>query len=145
MKKIIVFMGFILLANFADEAAAAQCGTGTNRVNGNAITTLLNGRFVCATRGSDTWRECHGTLSGTSCAPGGALWDLKLGTDPVDPAENVGTWSRSGNTVIYNYVSDGAYSYEIWQIGTTSTYDFCGISPSGNNVLIATIQSGACP
>jgi hypothetical protein len=159
MKKIIVFMGFILLANFANEAAAVRCGTGTTIINGRNVSDLVNGKFVCATRGSDTWRECHGTLSapnfntcagspggpGGPPAAGGPLWDLKLGNDPVDPAEKVGDWSRIGGNVLYDYGSGQTYQYEIWRIGAGPNYDFCGTSPTGNNVLNATIQSTPCP
>lgn len=145
MQKVFSIFWFIIIASTSEIAIAAQCGTGTNQVTGSAINTLLNGKFVCATRGSDTWRECHGTLSGSTCSIGGNLWDLKLGTNPMDPAKLVGSWTRTGNTVSYNYGTGGTYSYNIYQIGTSSTYDFCGTSPSGNNVLIASIQSTPCP
>ena len=140
-------MWFIIIASTSEIVIAASCGTGTIPVNGPAIDTLLNGKFVCATRGSDTWRECHGTfsVSGSTCAGNSNLWDLKLGGNPMDPAKLVGNWSKSGNTVSYNYGTGGTYIYEIYRIGTGSTYDFCGTSPSGNNVLIASIQSSPCP
>lgn len=138
-------MCFIIVASTSEIVIAAQCGTGATQVLNGQINGLLKGQFVCATRGSDTWRECHGTLSGTNCSNGNDLWDLKLGGNPMDPAKLVGNWSKSGNTVSYNYGTGGTYRYEIYQIGTGSTYDFCGTSPSGNNVLIASIQSTPCP
>ena len=78
-------MWFIIVASTSEIAIAAQCATGTNQVTGPAIDTLLKGQFVCATRSPDNWRECHGTLSGTTCKGDGNLWDLKLGTNPMDP------------------------------------------------------------
>jgi hypothetical protein len=145
MKKLFSIMWFIIIASTSEIVIAAQCGTGTTQVINGQIEALLKGKFVCATRGSDTWRECHGTLLGTNCSNGNDLWDLKLGGNPMDPASLVGSWSRSGSIVSYNYGTGGTYSYEIYRIGTGSTYDFCGTSPSGNNVLIASIQSSPCP
>ena len=147
MQKLFSIMWFIIIASTSEIVIAAQCGTGRTPVLNGQINGLLKGQFVCATRGSDTWRECHGTfsVSGSTCSNGNNLWDLKLGGNPMDPASLVGSWSRSGSIVSYNYGTGGAYSYEIYQIGTGSTYDFCGTSPSGNNVLSASIQNTPCP
>jgi hypothetical protein len=161
MNYRLAWPSLVVLAAVANNAAAVNCvaSPGYTRVaGGTTLRDFLGGKFVCATRGADVWRECHGTISGTSpttatCAAsgnGGALSDLKQGPgDSVDPSEQVGTWSatnEAGAQVTYRYGtggSGGVYTYQVWTNGTT--YDFCGSSPAGNNVLGATIRDSNSP
>jgi len=151
MKKIIVFLSFLMLASAANEASATNCVASpgyTRVIAGVVLRNILQGNFVCASRGTDTWRECHGTITGgTTCTNSTQLWDLKLGTNPVDPSEQVGTWAvlllNPPTTVTYNYGTGGPYTYSVWRNGTT--YDFCGTNPAGNNVIGASVQSAPCP
>jgi hypothetical protein len=69
----------------------------------------------------------------------GILKDFKRGpSDKLDPTEEIGTWSMSGNTVTYNYKGGKTYSYSAYKNGATVT--FC---PSGSGILTtATLQPG---
>lgn len=139
----------------ANAAAAANCGPANYvRISDSiGLYGILSQRYVCAERGSDTWRECHGTISGTTCTGSADLWDLKRGAgDPVDPSEKVGEWRISGTdgvdkVVTYDYGTGGAYTYQLWvDLGSTPVRaDFCGTSPAPNDVTGATLQLGACP
>jgi len=153
MKICFPFFALALLVG-AHEASAVCPTPGYIRVNSQGFFDLfLPGRYVCAQRGSDTWRECHGTISGTTCTGSADLWDLKRGAgDPVDPSEKVGEWRISGTdgvdkVVTYDYGTGGAYTYQLWvDLGSTPVRaDFCGTSPAPNDVTGATLQLGACP
>lgn len=145
-------MSFLMLASAANQASAVNCAasTGYNRVLIPAVLrATLQGKFVCATRGNDVWRECHGTISnGTTCNNSPQLWDLKLGSNPVDPSQQVGTWNvpnitQGLATVTYDYGTGGTYTYSVWRNG--NNFDFCGTNPTGNNVIGASVQTGPCP
>ena len=127
MMKRILLLSVLFLAT-AIGNAAADCTN--NRVTGNAINTLLTGKLVCGRPAAgytgspnDRWQEEH--------ISGGALFDYKKGpTDKVDPRVQVGTWNRSGNSVVYvynRYTPNVTVNYGgIFQVGTTgNTYSFC--------------------
>jgi len=103
MKRLMV-TSIVLLAGISGEAMAA-C-TANTRVTGNALTTLIAGNTVCATRGAEKWQEQH--------RAGGALWDYKKGAaDTVDPTKQVGTWSIGSNNVTYSYTGGPSYTYSV--------------------------------
>lgn len=122
-----------------------SCAGGTRVQPDTAVATLLGGKAVCASIGTNlatqVWQELH---AGTTPA-GGQLTDLK-GNSITNTAahELVGTWSASGNgantRVTYNYGTGGTYTYEVCQQG--AAVHFCGAT----NVTNATIiTSGSCP
>ncbi len=130
----------------AGQASAQTCATGfrvTNSTTANNLATLVSGNTVCARRGSgERWQEYHN--------PSGILTDYKQGpTDPVDPSEDVGSWSVAGTgastNITYNYGSGGTYTFAVYRVGSgaATTYNFCGPS----SVIGATFRTGqgACP
>lgn len=127
----------ILAVLVSGGALAQSCPcTNANRVTGAALDTLVSGKTVCASFGGERWQEFH---QGT-----GSLIDYKLGPGhAVDPSTSVGSWSRSGNTLVYNYGSGGLFSYEVCTATPGGPYAFCGVR-SIVNVTILNGQS-ACP
>ena len=102
--------------------------------------TLLVGKYACV---HNQWNELHsGGASGT-------VTDFKKGpSDPVDPSEQVGTYTitagsgASYDRIQYNYGSGGTYTYAITpKAGTTAgTYSFCNISTGA--IISVTVQAG---
>ncbi len=141
-KRVAAGAAALFIGGAAFAQGACPCGSGTRVESAAAIATLLGGKTVCAAAGSDTWQEFH---SGTTTA-GGPLIDYKLGPGhPVDPSEQVGTWSveavptaRTGAAVTHNYGSGGVYTYQVCDAGTT--VNFC--SAGGRNVTGATLRAG---
>jgi hypothetical protein len=134
----------LLLAALPLAAQAGNC-TGSpaaTRVNGFTLTSAVSNKTVCASApNGDTWQEWHQV--------GGTLTEYAKGpTDPVDPTHNVGTWARSGNTLVYTYPGNAPYSFELWSVGTApAVYYFCD---SANTNLVANVNSilagqQACP
>lgn len=132
MKRLMA-MGIVLFAGASAQAMAA-CEANT-RVTGSALTTLIAGNTVCATRGAEKWQEQHRS--------GGALWDYKKGAnDPVDPSKQVGTWSIASNSLTYAYTGGPSYTYSIHGSGP---YSFCA---SGTEIVSgASFKTGSssCP
>ena len=134
MKRLLL-TSIVALAGFTG-VAVAQTGCAPNtRVTGDALTTLVSGNTVDATRGADRWQEQH--------RAGGQLWDFKKGpSDPVDPTSQVGTWAIVSNDVIHSYTGGPSFTYSIHGSGP---YSFCA---NGTAVVSgATFQrgSGNCP
>jgi len=121
MKTLIV-TSFALLACVSGSAMAACSGT---PLSVSQLTTLLTGKTVCGSAGTDQWQEEH--------KASGELWDYKKGPgDPVDPEEKVGTWSvQSGGIasgkINYQYDGGTGFSYTVYDNGN-GTYSFCGPS-----------------
>lgn len=151
MKKYIIFTGALVLASVVTGEAMAACGatpSGT-RIQGNganSLGNLLEGKTACKSSGSDwEWQEFHQT--------GGNLIDWKKGVDPVDPTEQVGSWSINSSgtgsnivqTVTYDYDTGGSYTYSVWHQGG-GIYDFC-TTQGATDVLGATLKNtqGQCP
>ena len=88
-------LGLLLLGAVGHATAQVACPVGSTRVVN--VGPLVAGNTLCAVRGSDRWQEQH---RGTGLS--GALWDYKMGANhPVDPTEQVGTWSAvNGATTI---------------------------------------------
>ena len=136
--KSVIFLSLALFALGIGEVVAATGGCAGSALNGDAVQTLLAGKYAC--QGSSptaTWNELH--IGGAS----GNVQDYKKGpTDPVDPTAVVGTYAIAGGsgegTVIYNYGAGGTYTFVI--SGTSSPYLFCG--PSGD--LSVNVQPGPC-
>ncbi|MBS3963046.1 MAG: hypothetical protein KGZ80_00885 [Methylomonas sp.] len=109
MNRILVTAG---LSVFCLAQAQANCATvsqtNQNRVNDQAIETLLAGRTVCVpSTGGWAAQEIH--------AANGTLSDYKKGpNDRVDPTTVLGSWGRSGNTVVYNYSGGSSFSYDVY-------------------------------
>ena len=137
MKRILL-TSIVALAGFTGAAVAQTSGCAQNtRVTGSALTTLVSGNTVCATRGADRWQEQHRV--------GGQLWDFKKGpSDPVDPTSQVGTWAIASNNVIYSYTGGPSFTYSIHGSGP---YSFC-TAPNGTAVVSGAIfrpGSSSCP
>lgn len=136
MKSLFLASIFLIVALSGNAYAACPPG---NSLNQPQINSLLVGKMVCATVGSDKWQEEINT--------DGTLYDWKLGPNhAVDPRTQVGNWSIVGtgvNTKIrFSYTGDTSYDYSVDQINAT-TFDFCG----STNVLNAKTKSlgSACP
>ncbi len=120
MKNITLFFPILFLFG---QSVSADC-TQATRVTGTTLGDTLVGSTFCT---NDSQEE-H--LSG------GALWDYKKGDgDPIDPREQVGTWSVANDIVSYQYGSNGPYTFELHANGGNS-YTFCGINNS--NTIDAT-------
>lgn len=137
MKRKIA-IGIVLFTGFSGGVMAAPNCTTPNRVTGSALTTLVSGNTVCATKGADKWQEQHRS--------GGQLWDYKKGSsDPVDPSKQVGTWRIGSNEVTYSYTGDSSYTYSVHDEGSGTSYSFC----SNGSVVVsgATFKPGnsSCP
>ena len=141
MKPLILAASIsIVLAGVAGEAAAAcVAGGGVTAVTGTAnLTTLLSEKTVCvkdSTGSGWEWQEEHRGGPTT-----GELWDYKLGKDPIDPTEKVGSWTVSRSGVNHNYGSGGTYNYTVFNNGNR-TYSFC----AGRRDIVATIKDGRGP
>jgi hypothetical protein len=86
--------------------------------------------------GGENWKEIH---CGTS---GGALQKVGVSpTDPVDPQTTVGTWTISGDTVIYNYGTGGSYTWRVYRNPTSG--GICWQENSDTGAIIATGTVGA--
>lgn len=132
-----------LAVGLSGQAAAQACN---HQQSIPVLSTLLQNNTVCAALASDRWQEYH--------APGGALFDWKRGPGhPVDPREQVGTWSITSVTVggsareqvTHRYTGGGSYTYRVCLTGPT--YTFQQVSPTTITITGATIPAGsvACP
>lgn len=142
MKRLMI-TSVALLAWVSGEAMAAGCDG--NYLTGPQMSTLLTGNTVCSpancTQGNNCeWQEQH--------RAGGQLWDHKLGSNPVDPTAQVGTWNvtRASSTagpsrIVHNYGPAQVYSWRIKEevAGFPGSYIFCD-GPSGP--YTATIKQG---
>ena len=142
--KAIVTTGVILLAFAVGNAFAAAPACVGNALTGAELVTLLSQRYVCASRGNDSWKEKHlGTTSGN-------VEDYKLGpTDPVDPTKIVGTFAitsgASPDTITYNYGDPGGpYRYVVTRIGgqASAQFNFCNFSTGV--IIQGTVQTAHC-
>lgn len=126
----------LLIATLAPVAHAGDCtpGGGGTRQNGAALVTIVGNQTVCASAGNgDTWQEYH-QQGGSN---GGSLTEYARGPGhPVDPTHVVGTWERSGNTLVYTYNTGSSYTFELWLNG--GTYYYC--QPNAGTGLVATIN-----
>ena len=118
--------------------AGAACTAASHVTGATTLTTLLQGKTLCALRGTDRWQEFH--------QAGGALIDYKKGpTDPVDPTKQVGTWTVSGNgsgtQVRYSYGQGASYTYKVHTIIQDASYSLC----SSTEDLVVSMRSGQGP
>lgn len=133
MKRLMM-TSFVLLAGIPGGAMAACSDP---QITGAALTSLLSGNTVCATRGAEKWQEQH--------RAGGALWDFKKGpSDPADPTAQVGGWSIANDTVTYSYTGGASFTYSVHG-PAGGPYSFC--TGGGEIVGGATILTGStgCP
>ncbi len=132
-----------LAVGLSGEAAAQACN---HQQSIPVLSTLLQNNTVCAALAPDRWQEYH--------APGGALFDWKRGPGhPVDPREQVGTWSISSVTVnnttrehVTHKYGGSSFVYRVC-LNNQSTYTFQQVSPASTTITGATIAAGsvACP
>lgn len=107
--------------------AQSPCGI-DQRLAEDALSSTFSGNTLCAQRGGDKWQEQHRS--------GGQLWDYKLGSNPMDPTKQVGTWSIVGTgsnaTLRHTY---GGTSYD-WAVcgpgGVNSGYTLISTGGAGN-------------
>ena len=123
MKAAIVASAFVLGGVAGQAMGACTDGQVTDTATATIPTTLmslLDGKTVCAVRGTDKWQEMH--------ISGGELDDYKLGTDPMDPTQKVGDWSVDGSgsstMVHYHYLDGSTYSFTVHTSDNTH-YSFC--------------------
>ena len=125
MKQHLFVVSAALILGISGNALAACSGTqvidgpGTGSGNKN-LTALVSGNTICASQGGDSWQEQH--------RAGGQLWDYKLGNGhPVDPTEQVGTWSVSGSQLTHAYTNGPSFNYTVW-VSTAAgfTHTLCG-------------------
>ena len=139
MKK--AHIAVLALFGIAGNAVAQTTCGGFGAVKTAAdIQTLLVGKYACV---HNQWNELHsGGASGT-------VTDFKKGpADPVDPSEQVGTYTitagsgASYDRITYNYGSGGTFTYAITpKAGTTAgTYSFCNTSTGA--IISVTVQAG---
>lgn len=115
MKLAMISSALVVLTYAGSAAAAVTCG-GTP-VTGTALSSLITGNTVCASRGGDRWQEEHHV--------GGVLKDFKKGpSDPMDPTKTIGIWNISSDSVVYNYSGGQTYSFTVHHIVDT-TFGFC--------------------
>jgi hypothetical protein len=120
-----------------------------NSLSQGQLNTLLNGHTVCGRPGanypgnaSDIWQEQH--------RPGGALFDFKLGTDPMDPTKQVGDWDINNvsgtGTVRHRYPAGGplTFTWQVFRIDGTSpvAYSFCTLGNPPQEHVVATVKTG---
>jgi len=144
MKRIAILAGCALLGIGGQVAAACTVGTRVQDLNGTSGGSgngLLGDKTVCGTginaSAGDKWQEWHQT--------GGTLTEYALGSNPVDPTHNVGSWSVASNntataTVTHNYGSGGSFTWSVHDNGSGS-YSFC-TGTSGTELVTATLLSG---
>ena len=137
------------LVGLAGAQCACSCGPLIN--NPTTLANILRGtggNTVCVSNGSGgwTWQEQH---RGIGTVTTGQLWDFKLGTNPMDPTEQVGTWTVSGtggNTVVtHSYLGGSSFTYSVCQSGVN--FGFC-LVPSTVATISATVKTGiatGCP
>ena len=143
MNSRMSFVVCSLAVGLSGEAAAQACNHNASIA---VLSTLLQDKTVCAALAPDRWQEYH--------AAGGALFDWKRGPGhPVNPREQVGTWSITSVTVgrntrehVTHRYGGRSYEYRVCLTGP-STYTFGQVSPGSTSITGATILSGsvACP
>lgn len=121
--------------------AMAACTPVAAALTQAQLTTALTGNTVCAVRSAESWQELH--------QAGGALIDYKRGpAHPVDPSEQVGTWSitaSGGNArVVYNYGAGGSFGFRVHAITGTS-YSFCSLGATADIDVTIKPGGGPCP
>jgi hypothetical protein len=146
--KLMSVATLLVLGALASGSAFAQiiCPGGTTRVTGGAganpntpgtFRDFISGVTFCAARGADRWQEFH--------ANNGDLIDWKLGNNPIDPTEKVGTWSaQNGNdaAVTHTYGAT-AYTWAVCRVGVTSSYTL--VSNTAGTITGVTIRAGQVP
>lgn len=134
--RLIAGMALAVLTGYASAQATCSC-TGADQVT--TVSTTLSGNTVCVANGSGGWegQEQHKT--------DGQLWDYKLGPGhAIDPSEQIGTWTVSGNNVTHSYSGGQSYTYTMCRVGATASYGFCGTG----GTIMASIKPGTsagCP
>lgn len=148
--KLSILVSAIVLACVTEGASAACSDPQIVDATGDpALTTLLSGNTVCVSSSTPGW---GGWENQEEHLAGGALWDYKKGTDPVDPRTQVGTWgvSTTGGEVIYNYDdgkgnTSGPFSFTVHSADNVNL-SFCDASNA--EIVAATLKSGTgtgCP
>ncbi len=107
------------------QSTFADCNS---PLDNTALTTLFSTPKIVCVANSNGWEHQEEHIIG------GALYDYKLGpSNAIDPRENIGSWSISGNTITYNYLGGSSFSSTLGSNGGES-YTFCA------NSMAATIK-----
>src|SRR6185436_20314716 len=109
-----------MLAFVASQAlAAAPACDNTGKLSAARLTMMLPGKYVCVgTFPNATWNELHGGAANNTGSISDIITDYKKGPgDPVDPSEQVGTYSITGGAaagqITYNYGSGGSPTFYV--------------------------------
>lgn len=135
----VTFTSVTPTSNVADLTVSGNPSSAVEVQGSPSLSSSLGLKTVCVgSVGNWQNQEYHaGTV-------GGSIIDWKLGaSDPKDPTKTIGSWSLSGNTVVYNYTGAGSFTYTVWQ-QTNGSLDFC----SGTSTVVnGTVKAGqsACP
>lgn len=126
----------LLIATLAPVAHAGDCtpgGGGTLQTRANLINAVANQTICASANNGDSWQEYHKL----DTSNGGALTEYARGPGhPVDPTQLVGSWVRSGTTLVYNYNTGSSFAFELWLKG--GTYYYC--EAGAGTGLVATIN-----
>jgi hypothetical protein len=128
-------------SNVADLSVSGNPSSAVEVQGSPSLSSSLSLNTVCVgSAGNWQNQEYH---AGTGS---GSIIDWKLGApSPTnkDPTATIGTWSLSGNTVVYNYTGAGSFSFTVWQ-QTNGSLDFCS---GASTVVNGTVKAGqsACP
>lgn len=143
-RSCIVAIAMFGIANYA-LAVPPTCGTGGQNKSAAEIQALLVGSYACVHGGSG-WNEV--LAGGTS----GTVTEYAKGpSDPVDPSQQVGTYTISSGSggnpdyITYNYGTGGSFSYAIGPKATTGAgpYNFCNIG-TGATISVTVQASTSC-
>lgn len=144
MKKILLAIAAVASFTVSNLALAqVACPGVTTRVTN--ISGLVSGNTMCAARAPDRWQEFH---QGPGAS--GNLIDWKLGAgDPVDPTEQVGTWSSTNgaNSSLTHTYTGGSFTWLVCTDGAANpTFTLISFAAAGtvSGVKVLTSQV-ACP
>ena len=138
-----VFTSTTANSNVTDLAVTvsgtATTVTATNtETQGSAgsVAAVVSGKTVCVgASGARTNQEYHD--------PNGNITDWKKGAaDPKDPTKTIGTWSISGNNIVYTYTAGSTGTYSLWLQSGGTSYDWCNGATTVVNVTTANILPG---
>lgn len=133
MKCLSIVAGLVALGGLSMSGLASAGCPGQP-----TAATVLSGRTTCVTKpNGDRYQEFH--------AASGELIDYKRGPGhATDPSKKVGTWSASGNDVVYNYGPGQQYRYTVHRAGNSN--NFC-LKGSGEEIRPSAVLQGqaACP
>ncbi len=139
MRSLLTIAALLSFSVLGSNAQAQSCAcNGQTKLSQSQVSAAIGGKTVCVgSAGNWQHQEFH---AGTT---GGALTDYKRGPGhPIDPSENLGSWSLSNNgTVTYTYNGGGGtHAFGVCTINAT-TYGMCpGVS--NQSTIVFTTRAG---